>query len=697
MSDARPKHAKDLRTSDVRRPRMFGLAALGGAVGATVAIAAEGAPLNEARPIARAHVAVACASCHTGDEPSASSRAMTTSCTACHGGHASTRGGHRALAAKGELGCATCHSQHARAQGITFDDGAVLRWGAGGASDVTKALPSASSIAPGTTVPLVSLAACASCHDVSRASDVVAACVPADVRGKSGAVATTPSGCFDEHVRLGEVSRGASRDVCAPQHTATRFVAWDAARTVARTTAWVPAATPTRSPFAPAFGGAIGALGLVVGGALLDRRRRRAPEPAPLAPPPRKRLPVIDTSTCLGCYACVDACPFDVLAIEKYVAVVVRPDECCGVVLCEQVCPNGSLRMADGPLVPDQPGLDEHLESTDVPGIFVAGDLTGLPLIKNAIQQGTRAIDRLAATMPVRHGRAHDVVIIGAGPAGLSAALRAKEKNLSAVVIEQADLAASIRSFPRDKIVHDPPLHLPVEGELWLKESTKDELLAQWTRIVRMRRLDVRERHRVVDVRRGESGFSVVAESGGERVVFDAARVIVAIGRRGTPRRLDLTVEDGCESRVHRSLADARSFAGKRVLVVGLGDSAMEAAIAIARQPGAKVAIAYRGSRIARGKRKNVSELEALVRRGEIDLRFDTVPTAVGRDGVTLVTTGAGSGAGSESVVEADAVLVMIGGEPAWDLLERIGIQRPRLEGSAADGERSLELDRSPE
>lgn len=663
MTDRRPKSPSDLRTSDVRRPRVFGLAALGGALGATVAVIAGGAPIAETRPIARAHVGVACASCHTVDRTtSPDARAMSKACTTCHGGHGSTRVGHRARVADGTLGCATCHSQHARAQGITFEDGAIVRWGSGTSTHVgPKALPNASAVSPGTTVPLVALASCASCHDLRRASDVIAACVPAEARVKTAAYAATPSGCFDEHVAAGD-----------PR---ARVVAWEAARTIARTTPWVAAAAPTRSPLLPLGGGAVGALGLVAGGALLARRKHRSSGPAPLAPSPRKRLPVIDTSTCLGCYACVDACPFDVLAIEKYVAVVARPDECCGVVLCEQVCPNGSLRMADGPVLPDQPAIDEHLESTDVPGIFLAGDLTGLPLIKNAIQQGTCAVDRIAATLPARRGARLDVVVIGAGPAGLSAALRAKEKGLSAIVLEQGNVAASIRSFPRDKIVHDPPLHLPVEGELWLKESSKEELLAQWTRIVRLRRLDVREHHRVVDVRRGEDGFLVVAETeDGARTTFEAARVVVAIGRRGTPRRLDLAVEDGFESHVHRSLADARSFAGKRVVVVGLGDSAIEAAIAIARQPGARVVVSYRGARIGRGKKKNVAELEALVARKVLDLRLETMPLAFGSSGVTLGGTRA---AGTPSIVPADAVLVMIGGEPAWDLLGRIGIRRP--------------------
>jgi thioredoxin reductase len=250
------------------------------------------------------------------------------------------------------------------------------------------------------------------------------------------------------------------------------------------------------------------------------------------------------------------------------------------VVLCEQVCPSGSLRIDEGDAVLDRPDVDEHLESRDVPGLYLAGDLTGLPLIKNAINQGVRATDRIAATLPRKRAKVDaDVIVIGAGPAGLSAALRAKEKGLSCVVLEQATVAASVKGFPRDKIVHDPPLDLPVEGELWLREATKEELVAQWTRIVRARELDVREGHRVTNIEKDGESFAVTS---GDKTLR-AARVVIAIGRRGTPRKLDLTLEQGADARVFYALADARTFENKRILIAGLGDAAMEAAIAIDR------------------------------------------------------------------------------------------------------------------
>jgi thioredoxin reductase len=705
MSDrARANAPKATRTSDVTRPRTLALATLGAAAGVTAAVVAQGTPHATERPIAQPHAKVACASCHS---PAASASApapaahTAAACKTCHGtAHSSVRRAHRELAAKGELPCATCHGQHAEAQGVTFEDGAVVRWGAGAQ---VALLPSRKSgvqpgaIAPGTTVPLVPLAACARCHDPSRSEDPIAACVPSEVRlagpdAGASALHGVASRCFDEHRRLDEPAPSAGSPACARQHGATRFVAWEAARDVAATTPWVAPVEAEGPPWAPPAGALAGALVVGVAATAIDRRRRRAAgtkeAAVPVAAAARKRLPTIDTSTCLGCYACVDACPFDVLAIERYVAVVARPEECCGVVLCEQVCPNGSLRVEDGEPIADRPATDEHLESRDVSGLFLAGDLTGLPLIKNAINQGARAVDRIAQTLPRRRAEPIDVIVIGAGPAGLSAALRAKERDLACVVLEQATVAASIKSFPRDKIVHDPPLDLPVEGELWLKEATKEELLAQWARIVRARSLDVREGHRVIDVAKDERGFTVTVEhDGGSRTSqLRASRVVLAIGRRGMPRRLDLEIERGAEDRVAYALADARSFKGKRVVVVGLGDSAMEAAIALARQPGTSVTISYRGSRFARGKAKNIAEVQSLVARKKIKILFETIPVAVTHAGVVLEGTGAHAG---RRAIGADAMLVLIGGVPAWDLLTRAGIRRPRRKEPAASDVRS--------
>jgi len=625
-------------SSDLRRARDLLVAAAACAASvAAVALAShrEGvSPGALSRPHERAKLE--CASCHAKEDPRAS-------CTTCHDAtsHQSTRPGHMKMRAQGALGCTDCHRAHGEGETITLEaSGAYVR--SGGGAEVTGALVHGG---PAATIPLVPLSVCARCHDTSSRTDPIALCSTG-----SGDLSHRAVTCMDEHKHAGDTHR---------------FAAWSEASEIARTTPWVERAREQPAPWGFAFAGL-----LSVGAALTLRRRRSAPASAatPVAPPRKKRLPVIDASTCLGCHACVEACPFDVIEVEKFVAVVARPDDCCGVVLCQQACPNGSLRIAEADA--EQPALvDDKLEAVDVPGLYLAGDLTGLPLIKNALRQGASAIDRIHETLPKKNrGEDLDVIIIGAGPAGLAASLRAKELGLRYATLEQASIAASIRAFPRHKLVYDQPLHVPGEGELWMKECTKEELLAQWTRVVRKHALAIREEHRVVDVAREENGFVVRAEHAGADVVLHAKHVIVAIGRRGSPRMLPIDIAPRAESKVFYHLADARSLAGQRVFVVGLGDAAMEAAIALASQPGTRVTVCHRGEGFSRGKTRNVAEMKALVARKKIDLRLSTELVAIG-ESVTIRSSG------ETATLPADAIFVLIGGVPSWDLLARAGLK----------------------
>jgi thioredoxin reductase/NAD-dependent dihydropyrimidine dehydrogenase PreA subunit len=437
--------------------------------------------------------------------------------------------------------------------------------------------------------------------------------------------------------------------------------------------------------------------GFVRGGrGILDRVRRGKKGPAPEAlvkPQTRVRLPQINTQTCIGCYACVDACPYDVLDVQKYVAVVVRAEACCGLTLCEQRCPNGSLRITDGETIGDRPRIAEHLESLDTPGLFLAGDITGLPLIKNAILQGSLAVDKVVASLGTEGSwsgsgdKPLDLIIIGAGPAGISAALRAKELGLSFQVIEQGSVAQSIRSFPRGKLVFDQPLDLPMSGKLWLEESTKEELLSHWVRIVRKADLPIFQDTRMTAIERDAAKkiFRVVTEprEGGSSQTRLSRRVLVAIGQRGSPRRLPIEIDPDYETRVHYHLADARSFEGKRVVVVGLGDVAMETAMALGRQPGTTVTIVHRGKSFTRGKARNIDELKRMVDTGRISMRFDAAVTALGKEHVTLQNP-----QGSERVAY-DAVFVMIGSIPPWNTLRAMGVRAVADEEAANERKRA--------
>lgn len=672
------------QTSDVRRFRGVLVASVAAALAVlgTMVGTLDPATARSPGPMSRPHVAagLSCASCHVGDAP------VVQQCVGCHEPHPSVRPGHRALAQAGTLTCTSCHHPHEDDGGVAFTpQGSVWRYGPGAEQSVEglRAVPQVEAEA---RVPVVPLSRCARCHSPDVIDDPVSRCVLADQRGLG---LDRPTVCFDEHRAL----TGDAFSRADPVYERSRL--WAVARDAV---AAVPVVETPPTEQRPAWWwlAIAAAAGLVAYGLarliarLLWRRRSAVPAASVTAQPPQvRRLPQIDTTTCIGCHACVDACPYDVIEVRAFVAHVVRPDDCCGLTLCEQRCPNGSLVVTDGEPIEDRPRVDGQLESLDTPGVYVAGDLTGLPLIRNAINQGARAARAAAASLKAEgpgRGDALDLVIVGSGPAGLSASLAAAEAGLRTVTLEQGSVAESIRSFPRGKLVFDQPLGLPLEGDLWLRESTKEELLAQWRRIIRARRLPIEEGTRVTAVRSlpGPTPcFELHAHTEGGDRRWLARRVVLALGRRGTPRKLEVPIPETLASRVAYSMADARSFAGQRVLVVGLGDVAMEAAIGLARQPGTTVTVSYRGDGFRRGKGRNIEQVQRLVAAGRIDLRLRTEVVAVEAETITL--------SGPEGPVRMpwDAMLVMIGSKAPWAFLEAAGVRRGRVGGPPASPQAS--------
>lgn len=688
------------KTSDEMRPRLLAIGALVSGfavvVGVALAAAAPGRSISTPGPLSSPHTAanLTCASCHdakatrTPASTDVRVRTGTEACTSCHGEHA-LRGGHaRASAAGvggagGALTCATCHPAHG-AETVSFRTGGKFVHTAGN----SRSEGTGPEFREGTNVPVLRAERCTGCHDLSRAADPLRPCVDA-----TGVLVR----CFGEHDRSGTSPR-----VCAPQHDDARFAARDAAaRIVGGTSSPTLAGT---SSLAVWLGLGPVAAGLVAfTGARMVRRRRKplaapassggvaatSPATAASAPLGVRRLPVIDVSRCLGCYACVDACAFDVLDVERYVAKVARPDACCSATSCAEACPNGSLVMreegvlegGDGPLagLRGRLSLCASFEIESAPGVFLVGDVTGVPLIKNAFLQGRTAIDAIAARTANKRARRDrsganeheaeaDVLIVGAGPAGLAASLRAEERGLSYVTLEQSTVAASIKSFPRGKLVFDAPIELPLEGEIAVRECTKEELVAHWNRIVRTRKPRILEQHRVVSLARESSDRFVVAyeRADGSQASVRARAVVLAIGQRGTPRRLDASVAPGAESMIVDALFDARSFAGQRVIVVGLGDAALEAVQALAHQPGIAITLVHRGADFTRGRAKNVAEVKSLIEANRVQLRLASTVTHVDRGRVVLSTKGV------REELDADVVLALLGGVPSRALLDAI-------------------------
>jgi thioredoxin reductase/Pyruvate/2-oxoacid:ferredoxin oxidoreductase delta subunit len=383
---------------------------------------------------------------------------------------------------------------------------------------------------------------------------------------------------------------------------------------------------------------------------------------------PIGQYPHIDALRCIGCSSCVRACPEDqVIGMVMGVAHVVQAARCIGHGLCAQVCPVGAIAVGLGDLSarPDVPRLSDDLEST-VRGVFIAGELGGLALIRNAVEQGVRGIEAVARRCREDRGRADaDVLIVGAGPAGLAASLKAVELGLSYVTIDQNDVGGTVRKYPRRKLVMTQPVELPLHGRVRRTEYVKEELIELWQGILERHGVRVRERVKFLGTRR-EDGRLVSETSAGP---VATRCVLLALGRRGTPRKLGVPGEE--QEKVLYQLMDAATYTGLRCLVVGGGDSAVEAALGLAAQPGNEVTLSYRKPEFFRLKARNAER----IRGGDVRLALGSEVRSIGEEHVDLTEHGRAIRLGN------DFVFVFAGGEPPYPLLKGMGV---RFWGEAA-------------
>ena len=418
---------------------------------------------------------------------------------------------------------------------------------------------------------------------------------------------------------------------------------------------------------------------LIVGLYVARRRRREASHKKTLSESvaagltePASLHPVVDPLRCIGSASCVQVCPEQAIGIVGGQAQLVNPAACIGHGACAAACPFDAIQLVFGT---ERRGLDIPQVGpdfqTNVPGIFIAGELGGMGLIRKAAEQGRQAIGHISKRRAAAEEL--DVVIVGAGPAGIAAALASQEKNLRYVALEQeTTLGGSILHYPRHKLTMTAPIDLPIIGRVSWREISKEKILDFWNDVVERIELKVRFGERMETIQRSGAGFVV----GTQRREYRARNVLLSIGRRGTPRKLGVPGED-LEKVVYRLLEPAQ-YRARRVLVVGGGDSAIEAALSVAAEPGAKVALSYRGAAFNRVKPKNRERLEAASGTGDVNLLLESNVTRIERQTAELERRG--------GVVKLanDDVIVCAGGELPTPFLKSIGVMVETHYGTAA-------------
>jgi thioredoxin reductase (NADPH) len=386
---------------------------------------------------------------------------------------------------------------------------------------------------------------------------------------------------------------------------------------------------------------------------------------------PQSQHPHIDTQYCIGCATCTTVCPEgDVLAMLGGQAAIVNGYKCVGHSLCAEACPVGAITMvmASPSVGANLPQLSREYE-TSIANLFIVGELGGLALIKNAINQGRDCIDTIAARVPgLRKGKSSpevlDAVIVGAGPGGISASLRAIERKLKYVTLDEGEMGGTVAKYPRQKLVLTSPVELPIYGKFRKTELSKEELLTIWNEILQKVDFQFRKGEKVEDIKKGEDGIFAVTTA---KASYRAHAVILAIGKGGTPRKLAVKGEE--LPKVMYRLIETDHYVNKKILVVGGGDSAVEAAMGLAHQPGNQVTLSYRKEAFTRLKDRNEKRIQEFMQKGKVRVAFNSIPVEFKPSSVVLDVNG------KSQEIPNDFVWIFAGGEPPTAFLKKIGVR----------------------
>jgi thioredoxin reductase len=384
--------------------------------------------------------------------------------------------------------------------------------------------------------------------------------------------------------------------------------------------------------------------------------------------------PVVDESSCIKTGACIVACPEkDILGIRNGKATTINASHCIGHGACFHACPTQAITLCIGTEKRgvELPHVDQNFE-TNIPGIFIAGELGGMGLIKNAVEQGKQAVENLTAIAKKSHKAKYDLLIVGAGPAGISASLTAKKHKLKFLTVEQDTLGGTVFTFPRSKIVMTSPMDLPLFGKVKLSETSKIELLDLWYKALDKNDISIQENTKVETIIPENGHFKINTKAGTH---LTAKTILLSIGRRGTPRKLNIPGEQ--LEKVAYRLLEPEDISGKEIIVVGGGDSAIESALMLAEQN--KVTLSYRKDIFQRIKPKNSERINEAIQKGLVDVKFNSNLVSIDKDFVTLTIEQ------SNDVlnIKNDLVYIFAGGELPTQFLQKIGLEITKKYGEA--------------
>ena len=378
--------------------------------------------------------------------------------------------------------------------------------------------------------------------------------------------------------------------------------------------------------------------------------------------------PYIDLSTCIGSGACVKACPEqDILGIVNGKAAVINATRCIGHGACFHACPVEaiSLRIGTEKRGVDLPHVNLNYE-TNIKGIYIAGELGGMGLIRNSVEQGKQAVENIAKNRVDTEDDILDLLIVGAGPAGIAGSLTAKKHGLRFVTLEQDSLGGTVFTFPRAKVVMTNPMDLPLYGKVKLFDTSKEQLLNLWQNVLGKNQIDVLEHTRAEQIILYKPGvFKVRASTGAE---FYARNIMIAIGRRGFPRKLNIPGEES--AKVAYRLLEPERIHDKKIIVVGGGDSAIESAMLLMENN--EVLLSYRNEQFVRIKPKNKTKIDQVMQEGKLKVLFNSELIQINeKDAILKITRE------NEEImkVDNDLVYIFIGGELPTTFLQNAGIE----------------------